>query len=207
MTSLIDKLTRPDLAKRVRNKVTREARDAWEDSRANYELLRLKYKANPPEDLRLHLGCGTQRKEGFTNIDHRTTKATDIVCDIRKLPFPDACAATIESYHVIEHVPHVEVRDMLREWARVLKPGGTIVLECPDFDQTVREYIEGNEYRIFNIYGLQRFKGDFHLYGYNEKRMREVLEDTGFEDVQFKPPQDYHKDLEPCMRAEARKRS
>ncbi|CAN0478189.1 unnamed protein product, partial [Discosporangium mesarthrocarpum] len=39
---------------------------------------------------------------------------------------------------------------MLREWARVLKPGGTIVLECPDFDQTVREYIEGNEYRIYN---------------------------------------------------------
>ena len=209
-SSWLRRFGREDWQKQTRRKAVQlreDVRAVWEDSRANYEWLRLKFKMNPPQDLRLHLGCGGVHKEGFVNIDHRTTRATDMVCDIRKLPFPDGSAAHIESYHVIEHVPHVEVQAMLREWNRVLKSGGSIVVECPDFDQAVREYLEGNEARIFNIFGLQRFKGDFHLYGYNQARLRETLETCGFEDIEFKEPQDYHKDLEPCMRAEARKRS
>lgn len=208
VASLLRKVARRrTVVTKMQEKVRDDLHAAWEDSRLSHEYLKMKFKVSAPQDLRLHLGCGTQHKDGFLNIDHRSTKATDLVCDIRNLPFPDGSAAHIESYHVIEHVPHVEVQAMLREWHRVLKPGGTMVVECPDFDEAVREYIRGNEARIYNIFGLQRFKGDFHLYGYNQRRLREVLEACGFEAVEFKEPQDYHKDLEPCMRAEARKRA
>jgi ubiquinone/menaquinone biosynthesis C-methylase UbiE len=137
------------------------------------------------------------------NIDHRKTVATDLVCDIRRLPYLDNSAELIESYHVIEHMPHVVIDNVLSEWARVLKPGGQIVLECPDFDRTVREYLEGNEERIINVYGWQRFEGDYHLYGYNPKRLAERLQRAGFTDITFPEPQDYHTQLEPCLRAEA----
>ena len=50
----------------------------------------------------------------------------------------------IESYHLIEHIPHPQVPAMLRgDWHRILIPGGTVVLECPDLDKAVQEYIGG----------------------------------------------------------------
>ena len=34
--------------------------------------------------------------------------------------------------HVVEHFWRWEVRDVLREWVRVLKPGAPMILECPN---------------------------------------------------------------------------
>jgi len=63
-------------------------------------------------------------------------------------------------------------------------PGGKLVIECPDFDRDVKEYIEGNEKRLDSIFGLQRFPGDAHLFGYNFKRIKKVLEESGFKNIQ-----------------------
>ena len=89
------------------------------------------------------------------------------------------------------------------EWRKIIEmePGGKLTIECPDFDAVVREYLT-NEKRIDNIFGLQRFKGDTHLFGYNFTRLKELLEASGFTSIQRKEPQDYHKEQEPCMRVE-----
>jgi len=128
-----------------------------------------------------------------------------MVSDIGKLPFPEGSAARIECYHVIEHLPHRLVPRMLREWRRVLKTGGELIVECPDFDRTVQEYLEGHEGRIYNVFGLQRFPGDAHLFGYNRKRLRRILEDAGFREVEDREPSDYHTREEACLRIECRK--
>jgi len=52
------------------------------------------------------------------------------------------------------------VCEYLQECLRALQPGGELVLELPDFDAGVREYLEGNEERLYSIYGRQRFPGD-----------------------------------------------
>ena len=171
------------------------------------EALRRKAEAVIPSrgPLKLHLGCGTVRLEGFVNIDHRPTSATDLECDIVQLPFHDDTVDRIETYHVIEHLGRHEVPQALREWHRVLKPGATLVIECPDFDGAVREYLDGDEGRIDNIFGLQRFDGDTHRFGYNVARLERLLTKCGFSEVSRGEPQDYHKDLEPCLRVEARK--
>jgi SAM-dependent methyltransferase len=167
-----------------------------------YAWYRNRMNLQNPENLKLHLGCGNIKKKGFLNIDHRRTRATDMICDIRRLPFPSGSVALIESYHVIEHVPHPEVPKMLREWFRVLKSGGRLIIECPDFDQAVREYLNGNEHRVYNIFGLQRFAGDAHLFGYNLSRISTVLDHAGFRDIRQTQPTDYHRQEEPCMRIE-----
>ena len=82
------------------------------------------------------------------------------------------------------------------------RPGEKLIIECPDFDKSVKEYVEGNEKRIDNIFGLQRFLGDTHLFGYNFKRLKKLLEDVGFKDVQRREPRDYHTKDEPCLRVE-----
>jgi len=165
-------------------------------------VVKMKYKIGitGTRPLRLHLGCGAQRISGYVNIDWRKTRATDIVCNILKIPYPDATVDVIETYHVIEHLPRHELPKALKEWFRAMVPGAMLILECPDFDKAVKEYLEGNEKRIDNIFGLQRFPGDTHLFGYNAKRLKKILEEAGFKDVQNEDPTDYHMKDEPCLR-------
>jgi predicted SAM-dependent methyltransferase len=174
---------------------------------ANASITRTRYRRGigSKGPLKLHLGCGNTRHEGYVNIDWRKTGATDLVCDIRKLPYPDHSVELIETYHVIEHLPRHDLPVALGEWQRVLLPGGKLIIECPDFDKAVREYVEGNEGRIDNIFGLQRFPGDAHMFGYNLERLKALLTDAGFTDIKGAEPTDYHKNEEPCMRVEATK--
>lgn len=131
------------------------------------------------------------------------TGATDYVCDIMNLPYPDGLVDRIETYHVIEHIQRKNVIKALEEWQRVLKPGGVLIIECPNFDQAVKDYLQGNEDRLNNIFGLQRFEGDTHLFGYNFRRLKLMLENANFSDILEREPQDYHTKDEPCLRVES----
>lgn len=157
--------------------------------------------------LKLHLGCGNKKFEGYVNIDHRKTKATDLICDIRKLPYPEGSADSIETYHVIEHLSKQDLAKALKEWFRVLTPGGKLIIECPNFDKAVEEYVEGNKDRIDNIFGRQRFPGDTHLAGYNFETLKEHLMEAGFTGVVEAQPRDSHTEEEPCLRIESEKTS
>jgi SAM-dependent methyltransferase len=196
-------------------KKIRKLRDLWDNSGhinsirryLNPRLIELKYglKLDNHSLVKLHLGCGNNHKEGFRNIDWRKTVATDIVCDIKKLPYPDNSVMLIETYHVIEHFPRHDFKKALKEWYRILVPGGKLVIECPDFDEIVKNYLKGDEKQLDGIFGLQRFEGDFHLFGYNSIRLINILGKCGFIDIQEKPPQDYHVKEWPCMRIECYK--
>jgi predicted SAM-dependent methyltransferase len=167
--------------------------------------LRYRIRINQTSPLRLHLGCGKRKLKGYVNIDWRKTKATDLVCNILKIPYPENTVDTIEIYHVIEHLPRHEFPKALKEWFRVMSPGGQLIIEYPDFDQAVKDYLEGNENRIDNIFGLQRFPGDTHLFGYNFKRLKKLLKQAGFTNIKNEVPTDYHVELEPCLRIECSK--
>lgn len=188
--------------------------------------IRQKAKVLDPGDgsLKLHLGCGTRHFKGYVNIDLNKTDAVDLACNICSLPFPENPAQLIETYHVIEHMPRHDLPIALKEWLRVLDQGGKLIVEYPDFDKTVREYVAGNEQRIDNIFGLQRFEyiadnekkndnisglqrfpADAHLFGYNFKRLEKILKECGYENIISTEATDYHKFEEPCLRIEANK--
>jgi hypothetical protein len=159
----------------------------------------------PKKRLRLHLGCGGRRLDGFVNIDMRPTRACDYVADITRLPCPAGSVERIEAYHVIEHIPHPKAPVALAEWLRVLAPGGVLVLECPEIDEAMRRYLNGDLRMLATLYGWQRYTGDTHHYGYNAPRLTALLEAAGFRKVEERRPQDYHAALEPCLRVEATK--
>ena len=169
------------------------------------QLSKLKYKLLSRKDsLRLHLGCGNNHLEGFINIDWRKTHATDLVCDIMKLPYPDYSVSVIETYHVIEHLSRHDFPKALKEWYRVLIPGGKLIIECPDFDELLKRYLTGDEKQLDGIFALQRFRGDYHLFGYNSDRLRKLLEACAFSTIEGREAQDYHAQVEgwPCIRME-----
>ncbi len=53
----------------------------------------------------------------------------DYVCDIASIPAPDASFDAILCVEVFEHIPNPE--EALREFERLLKPGGKLILTAP----------------------------------------------------------------------------
>ena len=96
-----------------------------------------------PSPLRLNLGCGNKRLEGHFNIDIVATPATDLACDITRLPmFADGTAEEIRLEAVYEHLFRHERLAAIREWFRVLKPGGRLRVDwIPDFDAVAGRYV------------------------------------------------------------------
>lgn len=159
-----------------------------------------------PKDL--HVGCGYQKFDGAINIDYVHTTATDYVMDASKMPFPDHSVSQIETYHMVEHVPLPAARQMFDEWNRILISEGKLIIEVPDFDGVIKEYQEQDnpekvELLLKYIFGSQRFESDFHHWGWNFERLKEELEEAGFNKVEQAPPQDYHAEEAPCLRVEA----
>lgn len=130
-------------------------------------------------NTRLHLGCGRRIIAGYVNID---IEGGDLQMDIRKLDFPDSSVAEIYASHVLEHFGRHEFKDVLREWYRVLKPGGCIYLSVPDIDSAIRHYNEHRDIKILYgaFWGGQRNEYDYHKMGFTFETLAEVLNEIGF---------------------------
>ena len=88
----------------------------------------------PAPNRRLNVGCGNQRRPGWTGIDIAPTEATDVVRDItRGLPYDDSSVDEILCDNVLEHIgPNDDFIFVLNEFYRVLKPGGLATIIVPD---------------------------------------------------------------------------
>lgn len=94
--------------------------------------------------LHLHVGCGTIYLPGFVNIDANPRQKLDLWLDVRRgLPFRSASVDSIYSTHMIEHLYDNELRRLLQECRRVLKPGGGIRLIVPSLKNAITAYREG----------------------------------------------------------------
>ena len=82
------------------------------------------------EILKLHLGCGPTKLEGWVNIDFDPDLNPDVVADVRNLPYEEDSVEEIYASHLLEHFGYEE--PVLEEWHRVLKPGGNITVIVPD---------------------------------------------------------------------------
>jgi SAM-dependent methyltransferase len=80
----------------------------------------------------------------------------DYVSDAAQIPVPDAAFDTILCTEVLEHVTHPI--DVVREFGRILRPGGTLLLSAPlgsGLHQEPDHYYGG-----FTPYWYMRFLGD-----------------------------------------------
>lgn len=91
--------------------------------------------------IRLNLGSGDIRIPGFTNVDLYDETA-DIIADISSLPFNDNSVEEIVAYQVIEHIHYAESQKVLDEMYRVLKEGGSAIIETPDIEIVCRKILE-----------------------------------------------------------------
>ena len=122
---------------------------------------------NNSQLVKLNLGCGGSRVEGYINVD-LYSEARDLQCDLSKFPYPfkDNSADEIVMSHVIEHLSWQITERVLEEVYRILKPGGMFVVGFPDFLECARNYVENKQglrdWWKQTIYGMQINDGQYH---------------------------------------------
>ena len=146
--------------------------------------------------LKLNVGCGANRKDGWINVDLHP--AADVKTDARrKLPFHSSSAAIIYSEHFFEHLEYPEeAMRFLSESYRVLEPGGLFSVGVPDTELCLRAYVQGNfswpslglacvEWCDTPMHSLNFLfhQGGEHKHLYDASTLINVLNKAGFENA------------------------
>lgn len=141
--------------------------------------------------LRLNLGGAGEgfpksKMEGFLTVDLREVPDTDVVCDVSKLtPFQDMTVEVAYASNVLEHFSHIETVDVLKEWHRVLRPGGKLYVSVPDFHQAIKIYEKCGltPWLNFHLMGDQNHELNYHYSLFTFATLAKALTDAGFSDV------------------------
>ena len=85
--------------------------------------------------MKLNLGCGQHRMEGYVNADREPAVEPDVVMDLEEFPWPfeDNSVEQVNASHVLEHVgreANVFI-GIMQELYRVCRGGATIHIAVP----------------------------------------------------------------------------
>lgn len=86
-----------------------------------------------PEPLKVDLGCGPRKADGFIGVDVSLVPGVDIVADLnRRFPFADSSVDYVRAHDTVEHL-HDRIHTMNEIW-RVCKPGAVVDIRVPSTD-------------------------------------------------------------------------
>ncbi len=148
----------------------------------------------------LNVGCGGALLDGWLNADRDPAPGAIHLDVTRRFRLPDAAFAHVFSEHVIEHVPLAAGRHMLRECARILRPGGRIRISTPDLERLV-DGTAGERYFAWAAESFapgagateravvlnNAFRAWGHQFLYDERTLAGAMRDAGFADVRRLP--------------------
>jgi SAM-dependent methyltransferase len=157
---------------------------------------------------KLEIGPGPTRTPGFETLNVVWWPNVDYVADAAKrLPFPADTFEIVYASHILEHIPWYLSERVLREWRRVIKPGGRLELWVPNGLEICRAFVAAEDGRDHDIErdGWYRFNderdaakwaagrlfsyGDgkgtpghqnWHLALFSERYLKELLQRAGF---------------------------
>ena len=106
--------------------------------------------------LRLNLGSGLRRRDGFYGLDQVALPGLDILADLNEpLPeLPNNSVDEIYCRHVLEHVPRL--LDLLAELHRITRSSGRIEIVVPHFSNPYG-YSDPTHVRFFGLYSFYHF--------------------------------------------------
>jgi SAM-dependent methyltransferase len=147
----------------------------------------------------LNLGSGKRLLQGFVNIDRYTVLPAMLKADIYRLPVKSDTVDGLFSAHSLEHLPIRRAVLALRDWFRVLKPGGTLLLSMPDIDMIMGVLLrkdlsaQSRRWFLYTLFGYQADMesgnsaedppvdpGQFHTCGYSKRTIVDELSVIGY---------------------------
>jgi predicted SAM-dependent methyltransferase len=133
---------------------------------------------------KVHLGCHTQLKEGFLNLDilDLQDKEEYLMWDFVKNGLPEQVEniSYVYSSHVLEHIKTPDAIKLMQECFSKMVPGGVFRVCLPDFFQLYRAYVE-KDWKFYEIFNWNDF---------SDARYRTFIDIVEWSNYQYDP--------EPC---------
>lgn len=112
--------------------------------------------------VRVDLGCGAGKPEGYIGIDLVKQEGVDVVWDLNHgIPLPSDFADEVRANHVLEHLEHAKQAEIVTEVWRVLRDGGVFKFEVPSTDGR-NAFLPGHT-SFWNELSFEAFIQDAHL--------------------------------------------
>lgn len=160
--------------------------------------------------IKLHLGCGAVYLKDYINIDfyddskpdfsrgNKKLKA-DLLLNIEKLSeyANENSCDHILLVHVFEHFTRWKGINLLKEFYKVLKPGGIVEMEHPDLDKVIYYYLNNIgtcntpigplNLGFTQFYGNQWDELDYetHRYVWTKQELKHVANTIGFKIIEL----------------------
>ena len=137
--------------------------------------------------MKLHLGCGQIKIEGWVNIDLDICSVADDIADVGRLEkYNENSVDAIYACHVLEHFGRHEYLSVLQRWFSLLRSGGKLYIAVPDFEACIERYSETKDFSelVGLIYGGQVDEYDFHSIGFDFPFLCRSLKSVGFDSVE-----------------------
>jgi len=149
--------------------------------------------------MKLDICAQSRNNAGFTTVDGISGPNVDIVADIRlRLPFDDKSIEEVFSCATLEHLLLSQASRLLKEFNRILVPGGKLTVAVPDLNRIAKAYLDKSfDYRMINqyLYGQIHensfMEFDCHKSAFDFQMLKQMLGTAGFKDieeVEYKEP-------------------
>lgn len=114
--------------------------------------------------MKIDLGCGYKKAEGFVRVDYDTLTNPDFVVDLEHepLPFEDNSVSEVRAWHILEHLGD-GFFNVMKEIYRVCEPGAIVDIQVPHHFHEV--FINDPTHkRPITVEGMRLFSKKFNKY-------------------------------------------
>lgn len=114
--------------------------------------------------MKLNIGGGYKRYDGFLNVDNDPLTNPDFVMNLEtdKFPLPDNSVSEIKAYHILEHIGE-GFYHLMQEMYRVCKDGAIIDIQVPHHRSEVH-YGDPSHVRFISTEILRQFSKKRNLW-------------------------------------------
>lgn len=165
--------------------------------------------------IKLVLGCGPLPMhpmhykwidDTWTFTDLYPQNSQVIKLDARNTKYKTGNVDAIYASHILEHISHTETQSTLKEWHRILKSNGKLIINVPDLEWVCEQFlqnyrknkpIKSKTYKSYEdlllvFYGNQNAQGEFHQTGFTQKSLEKALKTASFSKIEVKKSIDAH---------------
>lgn len=144
--------------------------------------------------MKLLLGCGAKKMKGWVGVDINEKLNPHVVDNVVYLKkFSDSYADELKSQFVFEHLCYADALEALRNWFRVLKPGGVVSIELPNLDECYKMVKSNNseerQLGFFGLFGDSSSVYLMHKSGWSFDTLEKKLLEAGFVEVSSAKPE------------------